>query len=552
MPIRVKSLLILMLSLVGLIGVVAFLTSNIITPEFLKIENTRVHYNLERVRQAYNLELENLNAQLSDWAIWDDSYQFMADQNQEYITSNIQVASMQSLHIEYAIYVSTDERIIYSVSYKNEQIAFDALPEDLRQSIEDEKLLIPQPDQADGKTGLLLLSDGPLLFAAQPIVTSTKAGPSRGTLIFARYIDSQLIEKLGRVTQLHLDFTLANSSSDVPEDGTIIPSGQDMYGYLRLNDVRGRVGLLGTVKDTRDIYNKGVSSVRYLVVALIVVGAGSIVLLWWVLGVIVIFPIQKLSADVAKLGVHTNKNFSPSSSSNEITFLQHNVRALLTSIAEAEDGRKRAIEENNKRDQLLRSISKITAQFLMDDLWEKNTSEMLEDIGTQLQLSRVTVFQNDTDNESPVTKKILEWIKPGVSPIQLPQNCDVISCDDLGMGAWVQELRHGKWVVGITSELPIQQQSFLRAQGVASTLIIPIMVNGVWWGCVRVDDTENPRVWEKSLVDELCLAVNVLGAAIERNQSEKQLKQQNSLMVGRELRMIELKAQIEQLQRQKS
>ena len=51
--------------------------------------------------------------------------------------------------------------------------------------------LIQHAETDTGTAGILLLPEGPLLVASQPILNSQGEGPIHGTLIMARYFDAE-------------------------------------------------------------------------------------------------------------------------------------------------------------------------------------------------------------------------------------------------------------------------------------------------------------------------------------------------------------------------
>src|SRR5206468_5054238 len=92
-----------------------------------------------------------------------------------------------------------------------------ALPESFRKNLVLGNRLLQHPDLKTGETGVILLPEGPLLVAARPILTSDGNGPSRGTLIMGRYLNSALIAQLGERT--HVDLSVQRfDAAQLPTD----------------------------------------------------------------------------------------------------------------------------------------------------------------------------------------------------------------------------------------------------------------------------------------------------------------------------------------------
>src|SRR5215204_1240530 len=83
----------------------------------------------------------------------------------------------------------------------------------------------------------------------------------------------------------------------------------------------------------------------------------------------------------------------------------------------------------------------------------------------------------------------------------------------------------GKPVYGQTREFPQSEQPELREQGILSILIVPIFVEGKWWGQIGFDDCSEEREWSTAEVGALGAAAGTLGAAIRRRRIEEELRQ---------------------------
>jgi len=59
--------------------------------------------------------------------------------------------------------------------------------------------------------------------------------------------------------------------------------------------------------------------------------------------------------------------------------------------------------------------------------------------------------------------------------------------------------------------------------GIRSTIVMPVHVQGAWWGCLSVDECDADRTWQLAEVDAIRVVANTLGAAIEREQGARRL-----------------------------
>ena len=129
--------------------------------------------------------------------------------------------------------------------------------------------------------GVLLLPDAPLLVASRPIVHTNYAGPIRGTLITARFLDPMEFRRLSNITRLSLSafrFDEPQLPRDVGEGHAHLSPAEPVYiraidkklihGYILVNDflviiqeritlpmrgtahLAGMVGIVETGKET--------------------------------------------------------------------------------------------------------------------------------------------------------------------------------------------------------------------------------------------------------------------------------------------------------------
>ncbi|MDQ3638561.1 MAG: PAS domain S-box protein, partial [Actinomycetota bacterium] len=94
-----------------------------------------------------------------------------------------------------------------------------------------------------------------------------------------------------------------------------------------------------------------------------------------------------------------------------------------------------------------------------------------------------------------------------------------------GYGRWIELLSRGEPVYGHVCEFPEGEQPELHEQGIVSLLIVPIFVEGRWWGQIGFDDCLKEREWPTAEVGALGAAAGTLGASIRRRRIEEELRQ---------------------------
>jgi signal transduction histidine kinase len=95
---------------------------------------------------------------------------------------------------------------------------------------------------------------------------------------------------------------------------------------------------------------------------------------------------------------------------------------------------------------------------------------------------------------------------------------------DSAFEAWQARLSRGELVSGRVVDLSGPACDRLGAEGVQSTVAVPVFVRQDWWGFLRFDQCDRPRDWTSVELDALRAAARVLGAALYFQHREHQLQ----------------------------
>ena len=131
-------------------------------------------------------------------------------------------------------------------------------------------------------------------------------------------------------------------------------------------------------------------------------------------------------------------------------------------------------------------------------------------------MSRVSVFENHagpdggllatarfdyTSSPEEVKSPGLAWNAPGLSP-------------------WAERLGQGRFVSGIVRELSPTEQAWLTPRRIQSFILVPIQIEGAWWGHLGFDDCARERVWTDAELDSLRALADMMGAAITKQRAQ--------------------------------
>jgi len=317
MTVRRKTLIIIGLTFIPLVGVLYFAARSLLLKEFVTVEQTSVRRDVERVLSALDEDLSSLNRFTMDRSAWDTAYDFMGGQEGGFIHSELgnDVSGTPASHrYTFLIFVDLQGRIVAARGHDLETNATIEIPESLKAHFSPKDPLLQYATTTSNVAGILLLPERPLLIVSRPIVKTNNEGPIRGSMITARYFDAAELQPLAQRTHLSLasyrldgavlpaDFQEAHTHLTVPRSIYIRPVSDDLIGgYTLLDDIYGRPALILRAEQPRVIFNQGRLSLLYFLGALAIVGVVFGVVIHQLLEKSVVARIAALNSSVGDI-----------------------------------------------------------------------------------------------------------------------------------------------------------------------------------------------------------------------------------------------------------
>jgi signal transduction histidine kinase len=292
-----------------LMGVLLLTCQTIIMRGFEKLETQAAELNITRLHKSLEREFENLETIDGDWAPWDDSRDFVLGKNPAFPTSNLTQDSIKNLKIDFMIFFDKQCKIYNSSFIDSNGLLTSKLPEDLKVRILSEKELFDINDPAKAKSGLLIFSGGAVLVAAQPISNSAVTLPINGTLIIGRFLNEPLLDKLRK--QTCLDFKIIDTFKDLfklsrTKNYIEIVNKKTLSGYTNLYELCSERNIVFKMDMLRDISEYGKHTIAYFVSISAAGGLLVMAILLYVLRVIVLKPLNKLTSNFEEIDRNHN------------------------------------------------------------------------------------------------------------------------------------------------------------------------------------------------------------------------------------------------------
>ncbi len=152
-------------------------------------------------------------------------------------------------------------------------------------------------------------------------------------------------------------------------------------------------------------------------------------------------------------------------------------------------------------------------------------TEILKLLGQVSGASRVYVFENhwDTKGRLLMSQKG-EWCTLGIHP-EIDNVALQNLCYDDFFPRWAQYLAQDEIIAGVVAEFPESERIVLELQGILSILVLPLTVNGKFFGFIGFDNCIEARPWQASEVDLLRAAAAAVSLWHESFLAHKALRQ---------------------------
>ena len=378
--IRTRFIGIMAVMLILTAGMVYLILHTVMQDKINILEDKYIIENVERTKKEIFKEIEVLDTIVMDWAVWDNSYQFMIDKNPEYIKANLSEDTLNNLKVNIMLFIDNKGNLVHGEGYdlqKKESVPID---EALLKYIKDHSLL-QNNDVKYRKSGIVTLNGKDLiLLSICPILTSAGEGPINGYIVLGANFTEKKIADIGEELNSEIkltflkDFEYDRKFFDLKDDKIQIDavSDQKIIGRAFLDDIDGKHLLLLSIEKNRDINNIGEAGIKAT--------------LWLLLGLFFLFAIiitvildrgillrfQELSNDIRKIG--EGKDLS-------VRLKRQNIDDELTDVSNEINGMLGALE----RSQLFLSKSESALKKAI----EKLQDEVLEHEKTQEQIKYI-------------------------------------------------------------------------------------------------------------------------------------------------------------------
>jgi PAS domain S-box-containing protein len=178
-----------------------------------------------------------------------------------------------------------------------------------------------------------------------------------------------------------------------------------------------------------------------------------------------------------------------------------------------------------RRDAVLAAVGHAAQELLLPGDPLPRLPQILRPLGEALDVSRAYVFQSHRglQGETVISQRS-EWCAAGIVPQIDNPELQNIPRHNSPFEAWGDALEHGEVVRGHAWQFSEAGPVFMTPEDIRSILIVPIFVDGGWWGVIGFDECRREREWARVEVEAARAAAGLLGAVIGRERASRALE----------------------------
>ncbi|MEX2380252.1 MAG: PAS domain S-box protein, partial [Vicingaceae bacterium] len=186
------------------------------------------------------------------------------------------------------------------------------------------------------------------------------------------------------------------------------------------------------------------------------------------------------------------------------------------------------------QNQMLSALNHVIAKLLSEDNWYNILDEVFDYAGRSVEVDRVYYFENHKNEVGELlASQRFEWTRKNIkAEINNPnlQNMSVSIFED-----FTKEIYERGYFQAIVREMNESYfKNDLQSQNILAILIIPLFIDGEFYGFIGFDDCSNEREWNEAEINFLRSVASNLSNAIRRRtykvNLEKAYEERNQIL----------------------
>ncbi len=279
----------------------------------VRFEEAAATASVERSVRALHHETRELDLPTVDWAVWDESYNYIKGKNPGFERRNLNTPTFAYLHVDLVLFVNRTGQMHRGIIFPPMDRTQHSLDAGTLKSLESYGLLGRGKYQLRARSGLVVLPQGAMIVSAQPIRDSEDTKAPNGLLVFGRWIKGSLGSDIAELNgnpvefytmdrdRLSDDCKLAIIRLQHNATTTDAVDRDQMAGYAMLSDLSDKRALLLRATYHRTVSRKALASLLSANGAILIVVVIVCAIAMLVLDVKVFSRLKRLSSEVSTI-----------------------------------------------------------------------------------------------------------------------------------------------------------------------------------------------------------------------------------------------------------
>lgn len=285
-------------SLFGL-ATILLLLGTVIDQRFSLLEQKEIAGHVERSKAMLARFEQTALTRALDWAVWDESYDYLAAPQGAYESGNLNLSSMQNIEISGMSLVRFDGSFRKTVYFDFASGEADAAAAAAFERLIATPAFARMMAETESKTGFIRVGDKILVVAAAQIIRSDESGSPQGYLVMGKELmDADIAAALQLPARIGLDNASKTTRvTNTPDRATIIEPIQILGG--------GKSAAIH-FSVPRSLHREGVTLLWVTMGGVALLLTAMILLLNWRLRDVLIRPVASFQAHVSRISTSGN------------------------------------------------------------------------------------------------------------------------------------------------------------------------------------------------------------------------------------------------------
>ena len=193
----------------------------------------------------------------------------------------------------------------------------------------------------------------------------------------------------------------------------------------------------------------------------------------------------------------------------------------LISVARDVSEQKFVEHELQNRSAILDAL--IACDWLLHDAksWHDVAQKVLQQCCIALRFTRAVILQHTDKHHHKQSTALYQWSMGGFHSAH--QKWEALDLNDPALARWKNLLAQGQPLMAEVATLPAEEKELLKQYDASQLVIVPIMIEHAWWGCMVVERCFDSEKTSPQELGTLMAIGRTLSEGIQRELADKQL-----------------------------